>query len=447
MSENDESKKNKFLITPKQQEALNYIQDGTTEEIMLCGGANSAKSSIVQYAILKLCLKYAGFKAILVRKNITSSLQTAVETLYEVMEKQGIPSNVFVFDRQTSTFVYENGSQILLVNGEVTPTDRSNQLSRLGSIVASLCVIEECNEISEFFYDTMFTRIRWLPPSMDGVDFVPKIIAVTNPDVNSFLYTRYWKPFEDGTLADNIKVVHSTIEDNPFVLPLILERARKLKEPQYSRLYLGKWVAQSDDVLIEQSKLDNLFKPLDPNQFKPDRISCDPARFGQDSTIICLAHDLVVVQIIKLKNKSTKEVADEIKKLMKQYDIPASKVCIDQDGIGSGVVDNIRGCIGVHNGGSPVNKENFQNIKSQMFYKFSELADQISIICDSETQTAIKKEFGAIDKIIRNDDKWKITSKEEIKAKIGKSPDYADALAYLMWFKLKKNTGLWHLYT
>lgn len=447
MSENDEKKKKQFLITPKQQEALNYIQDDITEEIMLSGGANSAKSSIAQFAILKYCLKYAGFRVALVRKDITLSLITAVETLFEVMELQGIPDDIFTFDRQTNRYIFENGSEILLINGTVSPTDRSNQLSRLGSLVVSMCVIDEANQIEEMFYDVMNTRVRWLPSSMDDVAFIPKMVVITNPDVNSFLYTRFQIPFEDGTLADNVKVIHSTVEDNPFAPASYVKKMRNSKEPQYSRLYLGKWVAQSDDVLIEQSKLDGLFKPLDPTQFKPDRISCDPARFGQDSTIICLASDLIVVQIIKLKNKSTKEVADEIKKLMKKYDIPPSKVVIDQDGIGSGVVDNIRGCIGIHNGGSPVNKENFQNIKSQMFYKFSELADQISIICDSETQTAIKKELGAIDKIIKNDDKWKITSKEEIKSKISKSPDYADSLAYLMWFKLKKNTGLWHLYT
>lgn len=444
--EDELKKKKQFLITTKQQEALEFFQDDKTDEIMLCGGAGSAKSIIAQFFVLKYCLKYAGFRVALVRKDITLSITTVIKSLQEVMELQGIPESVMTFDRQTNTYTFENGSEIILINGTITPIDRGNQISRLGSLAVSLCVIDEGNQIEEEFYDVMNTRVRFVPPSMDKVKYIPKMVVITNPDVNSFLYTRFWKKYKDGTLPANNKVIHSTVEDNPF-MPLSYKiKMRNYKEPQYSRLYLGEWVAQSDDVLIEQDKLDNLFKPLDPTQFKPNRLSCDPARFGQDSTIICLADELTITHIIKLNNKSTKEVADEIKKLMQKYDIQPNRVIIDADGLGSGVCDNIRGSIGIHNNAVAVNRENYYNIKTQMFYKFSELADKITIICSSDDETAIKKEFGAIDKIIKNDDKWKITSKSEIKNKIGKSPDYADALAYLMYFNLKNNSGEWHIF-
>ncbi|KAA5534316.1 phage terminase large subunit [Paenimyroides baculatum] len=446
MSKKDEKKK-QFLITPKQKLALNYMQDSTTSEILLSGSAGSAKSIIAQFWGLKMCLKYEGFRLAIVRKNITDTLNTVIKSLDEVMELQNIPASVYKFDRGTSTLKFENGSEIILINGAVLPSDRNNQLARLGSLQVSAVIYDETNQIEYFFYEIMNTRIRFIPPSMANIDYVFKSIAITNPDINSWLYSYFWQPYVKGELPDYMAVIHSTLEENPHLSEAYKKRMRNLKEPQRSRLYLGKWVGQSNQQLIEPRQLNNLFKPLNKDLFKPTHISADIARMGDDKTVYIVWSNLTVVDIITKSKQDTQQTVNDLKALLKKYNLPNHKLICDKDNIGSVVTDFIRGSVGIHNNAVPINRENYQNIKTQLYYKFAELVDDISIICDLATQEQIKKEFNAIQRIISDgDDKFKITSKKDIRASINASPDYCDALVYGLYFKLQNNVGEWYIY-
>ena len=93
-------------------------------------------------------------------------------------------------------------------------------------------------------------------------------------------------------------------------------------------------------------------------------------------------------------------------------------------------------------------KENFANLKTQCYYK---LAEQINmnnlyVNCDEFQEKLLKEELEMV-RLAKEIDTSKITlmSKDEVKKKIGRSPDYSDALMMRMFFELDKPKSSYYI--
>ena len=123
-------------------------------------------------------------------------------------------------------------------------------------------------------------------------------------------------------------------------------------------------------------------------------------------------------------------------------------IIVDEDGVGGGVVDILR-CKGFVNNSRPLNKENYQNLKTQCYYKLADEINkgQIGIkINDISQKNHIIEELEQVrSKDMDKDNKLQIIPKEIIKAIIGRSPDYADAIMMRMYYQLDKNFGRYYV--
>jgi hypothetical protein len=127
---------------------------------------------------------------------------------------------------------------------------------------------------------------------------------------------------------------------------------------------------------------------------------------------------------------------------------------VDEDGVGGGIVDNLRGVKGFVNNSSPIKledkskpqgekKDNYRNLKTQCSYM---LADKVNNhkITISATLTETEKdqlveELGQIRRKITDDHTTlQIIGKEEVKENLGRSPDLSDAMMMRMIFDLEK---------
>ncbi|RME52494.1 phage portal protein, partial [Candidatus Woesearchaeota archaeon] len=137
-----------------------------------------------------------------------------------------------------------------------------------------------------------------------------------------------------------------------------------------------------------------------------------------------------------------------IQALMEQYDIPPSRVVIDEDGVGGGVVDEIEGVKGFVNNSKPIPeqgvKRNYANLKSQCTFKAADYINQEKISVYKEIPEHIKE--GLITDIEQyqmkdpdKDGKLAILTKDAIKQNIGRSPDYGDAFMMRMFFELTQD--------
>jgi len=153
---------------------------------------------------------------------------------------------------------------------------------------------------------------------------------------------------------------------------------------------------------------------------------------------------LHTIEIQTLLKSSVNEVVEQIKKLQQKYQVNLRNIIVDEDGVGGGVKDYLR-CQGFVNNSRPIKGENYQNLKTQCYYKLSDLINksQIGITCtDVNIKSYIIEELEQVrTKDADKDNKLQILSKDNVKAILGRSPDYSDALAMRMYYEIDSNYG------
>ena len=89
--------------------------------------------------------------------------------------------------------------------------------------------------------------------------------------------------------------------------------------------------------------------------------------------------------------------------------------------------------------------KNYQNLKTQCYYKLADLINkaQIGIECtDVNVKNNIIEELEQVRmKDADKDNKLQMIPKDTVKAIIGRSPDYSDALAMRCYYEIDGNYG------
>lgn len=430
-------------LTAKQTIALDYLQDKETKEVLFGGAAGPGKSALGCYWQIKNRLKYPGSRGFIGRAIFKTLKDTTLKTFFEIAEKQGLVKGKH-FD-MTGSWDKENANCIVFVNGSMIylrdlflyPSDPD--FDELGSLEITDAFIDECGQVVQKAKETLLTRIRF---GMDKWDLIPKILYATNP-VKTWPYLDFYRPYREGVLKKHRKFVPALAVDNPHISKAYIESLQQMSEgPQKERLLYGNWEYTDDpSVLIDYDKILDCFT----NDFIPaggNYITCDVARFGSDSTVIGVWSGFKV-RLFQYKGKSVSEVAEIIRGLQGQFNVPNSKTIADEDGVGGGVVDILK-CKGFVNNARPVDipgkAENFNNLKSQCYFY---LADRINlgglyIDCKDENlkQTIIQELEQVKQHNMDKDMKKQVLPKDKVKELIGRSPDFADTLMMREWFEL-----------
>jgi hypothetical protein len=178
------------------------------------------------------------------------------------------------------------------------------------------------------------------------------------------------------------------------------------------------------------------------------RIVADIARYGSDRALITVWDDLILIDYLTFTISSMVEIQNAISALRVKFGVQTSDILCDEDGIGGGVVDNLK-CKGFLNNGRPTNP-NYQNLKSECGYKLAENASKIWIMCElpEREKEMIRQELGMLKTYESDKDgKLRILPKEKIKDHIGRSPDWLDIFIMRMYFETnekKDNHQVWH---
>jgi hypothetical protein len=264
------------------------------------------------------------------------------------------------------------------------------------------------------------------------------MLGTCNP-AKGYVYNNFYKPTKDGTISESKAFIQSLIQDNPYISEHYIKSLQSLDKQSKERLLFGNWeYDDNDNALIEYDKIIDLFR----NEHVPGGkgfISADIARFGKDKTLIMVWSGFRVVEVHKLTNKATNEVAAFIKHLSKKHAIPYSQIICDEDGVGGGVVDyGFKGFVN----NSKALTGNYINLKSECYYKLAELINQAGVWVMSEDVTIKKELTEELEWVQRHnadkDGKLAVLPKDKVKEHLGRSPDISDALMMRMWFELKK---------
>ena len=210
-----------------------------------------------------------------------------------------------------------------------------------------------------------------------------------------------------------------------------------IDSPMFQARVLGNFPSESTNTIIPLNYLELAYEKEHREKLKekggPLRLGVDPARFGNDETVITPRYGgYIPEQEISFK-ESTTATAGRIM----QYNSPRPAfIGIDVDGLGGGVYDalsdaNIDGIAEIHNNAKALPDATgltFANLASQLWWRARELfiAGELAIPKDDKLimQLSTRKyKFTGRGLTVESKDDWKARYK-------GKSPDRADSLIY-----------------
>tara|TARA_Y100001937_G_C7136752_1_gene340373 strand:- start:2810 stop:4105 length:1296 start_codon:yes stop_codon:yes gene_type:complete len=424
-----------MILTAKQTKALDILEDKTTNTLLFGGGAGGGKSVLGCYWILKNCLKYKKTRWIIGRAKLKILKETTLNTLFEVMNIQGITVDHYKYNSTSSSFLfYHTQSEIILKDLYYYPSDPD--YTALGGIEITGAFIDEAAEVNQKAYQILSSRIRY---KLDTHNLVPKILMTCNPSKN-WLYNEFYKLDKENKLPENKKFLKSLVTDNPSISKHYIKQLKTLDKISKERLLYGNWEYDDDDTkLFIYDKILDSFS----NQYVSGGdyyLTIDVARFGKDKSVVCCWNGYRCEYIQTYSKISLTELAKNVNEIARKNKVPRSQIIIDEDGVGGGLVDMINGCKGFVNNSKALDGENYSNLRCQCYYKFAEKINKGEVyITPNEHKDLIVQELEVIQmKDIDKDNKLSIIGKDKIKEYIGRSPDFADALMMRIYGELNK---------
>jgi len=431
-----------FKPTVKQHLAWEYLHDNKTSEILFGGSAGGGKSYFGAAWLLYSCLRYPGTRWLMGRATLKTLKETTLNSFFMVCSDWGVKKGEqYKFNAQSNVIEFGNGSQILLKDLFQYPADPN--FDSLGSLEISGAFIDEVNQCTEKAKNVVASRIRF---KLAEYKLRPKVLMSCNPSKN-WVYD-FYKQNRDGTLADHKKFVQAKLVDNPHISEFYEEQLKKLDPVSRERLLHGNWEYDSgEDRLFDYEAVLNVFtNSFVTSDDQEKYLSCDVALLGSDKLVICVWDGMVVEEIITKDKTSADNVENLIRNLANMHKIPKKNIIIDSDGVGQYLSHYMKGVQPFVNNSKALNNENYKNLKTQCFYKLAEQinAANIWIKCnDTDLRNKIIEELEVIRrKNMDMDGKLAILSKKEMKATLGHSPDYADALMMRMRYMFKNNNRI-----
>jgi len=426
-------------ITPKftdtQKKALTYLTDNTTNELLFGGGAGGGKSFCGCAWLIISCLQYPTTRYLLGRSRLDALKKTTLNTFFEVCVNWEIKSGQhYTFNAQSHIIKFYNGSEILLKDMFLYPSDPN--FDSLGSLELTGAFIDEANQITQKAKNIVLSRIRF---RLDENNLIPKLLLTCNPAKN-WLYSEWYIPNKQNILGKDKRFLQSLVTDNPNISKHYIETLSKMDTITKERLLYGNW--EYDDTegrLFKYDNIINLFTNTYINEGEK-YISVDVARFGKDSSVICVWSGWVVVKIIKYNKIGIDKLQTHVLDTAQKHKVQRSNIVLDEDGVGGGLKDILRGSKGFINNSKALGKENYQNLKTQCYYKFADKVNKGEIfIKETQYKQDIIQELEIIQmKDVDKDNKLNIVGKDKMKEHLGRSPDIADALMMRCYFELNK---------
>lgn len=450
----------------KQTRAIDYLEMpewAHVSEVLYGGAAGGGKSVLGCYWLMKNCLKYPGTRWVMGRSELTTLKQTTLVTFFKVAKMQDLKANIHYkyYDNPKNIIAFPNGSVIILKDLSYAPSDP--EFDSLGSLEITGAFIDEANQIVEKAKTVLFSRIRHM---LDEFGLKPKLLMSCNPAKN-WVYKQFYKANRDNNIEKYRKFIQALVTDNEDIDSNYVENLQKLDKASKERLLHGNWEYEDDPAkLIEYDRILDCFSNthLRVTGDKLHKATCDVARFGSDKTVIGEWMSASHVRLKRYSKLSVPEVATKLQAVKDSGQLGASRIVVDEDGVGGGVVDLVK-CHGFVNNSrplpAPVNPkhdersgkklpENYDNLKSQCYFRLALRINEggLFIECeDSEMEEAVIEELEQVKKKnVDKDGKSGVVPKDKVKEILGRSPDYSDTLMMGEYLELKPQLKVRTLY-
>ena len=368
--------------------------------------------------------KYPGNLGIIFRKNFTDLRDS---TMADYTKYTG--RKVRMSDKSDT---YPNGSKILF-----------HHLDELAGVAQNInlgwFMIEQAEE---FDNDVVFQTLRGRLRRENVSEHCGFLIANTNG------HNWIWRLWKQETLA-NADLFESVPFDNPHLPAAFFEDLKQMETESpshYRRFVLNSWedTDTSDRLFKYQHLLDSLGRDVRDYGGSMKVISCDPAEFGDDKTVIYVFEGLKVVERVVTAKKEPMDTAGRIVKLHRKYG--ADKIVVDKVGIGSGVASSLRETLdphqdqdlifGFNSGSLPRDRSKYVRARDEAFGEAARWVNDgyVSLLPDDDI---LVEDLAAHTYSLNSKGQILVARKRDIKKELGRSPDRADALVMGLWASKK----------
>jgi len=348
------------------------------------------------------------------RKQSVDFTDTTLETW-----KTFIPSDTYELRTGDKEIIIQNAVKI-----SYGGFDSQESVKKFNSAEFAYIFIDQAEEITRDDYGLVKGTLR---RKINDTELDYKILLTANP-ADCWLKDEFINRLPKGNAF-----LQALPKDNSFLpkgyVQNLIEAFQHRPELVQAYVY-GNWdVLTGFDLVIKPEWVKRNINRLT----KPDSrrvVVCDPARFGDDETVIYVMEGYKVIHTLILHNKSTMEVAGNLIALHRQFSSFA--IAVDVCGLGAGIVDRIveqgHQVISINSAFKPTietEQVKYMNLRAQMYWEAgAKLSnDQVSVEDDRELinqLTSTKYKLNSRGLI-------QIESKDDIKARLGRSPDRSDA--------------------
>lgn len=431
----------------KQLLASEYWIDDTTEDICYGGSKGSGKSFLGCSLIFGDALIYPETHYFIARKELNDLRKFTIPSIHEVFDIWGTDKRYYTYNGQDNYFELYNKSRVYLLAAKYLPSDPD--YSRFGSMQMTRGWIEEAGQFEESAKNNLSASIgRW---KNDVYNLKGKLIQTCNPSKN-YLYPEYYKKNKDKTIEPHKKFIQALPSDNKKLPKGYIERLHNtLGKSEKERLLFGNWEYSDDPMLLfaDYDKIIELFTNdfLQNQYINSERyITADIAYEGSDLFVIGVWSGLMVIDVIVIEKISELLVGSKIEEIRQKYHVPKSHIVYDADGLKRFVKHSaesgyLKDAKQFFNGGKPIGKENYKNLKAQCYFKLSDYVSKSKIFIKHNVyREKIIEELEQIKQLERNDDNepLRLEKKVDLKERLGRSPDFADMIMMRMFFELKE---------
>lgn len=248
------------------------------------------------------------------------------------------------------------------------------------------------------------------------------------------------KLFFEASTLDDWHSARYTVYDTEALDPDEIERLRQsMSEAAFAREFLCDFAAAGSDQLISITDVEMACQRHvreDQYSFAARIMGVDPARFGDDRSVIAMRQGLLCHEPKIYQGIDNMALASHIGEEIRRFRPDA--VFIDE-GNGAGVIDRLRqlghSIVGVHFGGK-AGRPRYVNKRTEMWWEMAEWIRAGGVI---PKLPALRQDLTAPTYWFSPTDQIVLEPKDDIKKRIKVSPDLGDALALTFAFPVQRD--------
>ncbi len=415
----------KINLTKRQSEAWRRLSVDEDSELLFGGAKGGGKSytgCIWCYAkaleIIEKCgiteeLEFPLPVGFMGRKQAKDFRETTLETW-----KKTIPSELYQIKGNPAEIIIQNRVKILTGG-----LDRTESINKFNSAEFFFFFIDQAEETTRDDISVLRGSLRG---KYNGRHIPYKGLFTANP-ANCWLKEEFLT-----NPAKHRHFVRALPSDNPYLPETYVDTLKNAfgHRQQLLEAYLyGSWDLSDDVDQIIKAIWVQEANNIRIGQFKDKKrrfLTCDVARFGDDETIIYYMEDTDILEELIYGQKDTMYTANRLSVLSRNHnDCP---IIVDEANMGGGVVDRLREMnhhvIAANSSYKASDPEKYYNARAEIYDNAGKMfADKDvelhHIDPQLKTQLCTPKYKFKNGKIL-------IEAKDEIKKRLGRSPDRAD---------------------